>query len=515
MLHKNQIDFAGMCQTFDNTMSMALVVHQAKRLNRQSRQTKVVIDLSSNNIKHLNLAEMTYHQEHIFVMLLRYFELDLSGNPFFCDCKTYTLSLLLHRLVKEWGDEPSHYSSWRCTNVGNTPLLSVEQWQLQCQEKGTGCPPKCICKRSHDLSVYVYCQNKNLTKMPSTVPTGTVVLFLQKNQISTIQGFSYLGGIKHLDVSDNIISYVHPKALGMLQGAVVNLSGNKLAALPSIIKTMNYSSLDISHNVWKCDCNDIWMKYWLRSRTTFVVKWNQVVCSSGGDRGSPIIYVKDEKFVCAPLLKVGEIAGIVASCSLLVIIITLLLVYKYSTEIKVIMYNRFNWHPFDRVDIDNDPRKTHDLFIAYCGDDSDWVFDVLVEELENVHDPPYRTLFHARDFAAGASIAENIVQSVDRSKRMVMVLYEAFLDSHWCMFEFHTAHARVVEEHHSYIIIILLDDVRQMELDETLRSYMRTHTYLSIEDKWFWKKLYYALPPVQVREAPQQVQRENERYALF
>ena len=58
---------------------------------------------------------------------------------------------------------------------------------------------------------------------------------------------------------------------------------------------------------------------------------------------------------------------------------------------------------------------------------------------------------------------------------MVMVLSESFIKSDWCMFEFHTAHARVISEHKNFIIIIMLDDITGLELDKTLQSYMRTH----------------------------------------
>ena len=249
------------------------------------------------------------------------------------------------------------------------------------------------------------------------MPNWTEYLHLNKKQISLIGGEPYLSRLKYLNMGDNYLSFISPKALHMLQGAIVDLTRNKLTALPPDIHTMNFASLLIAHNVWRCDCHAIWMKYWLRSSSSFIPDWDRIVCSSGGDPGVPIIYVEDERFVCDPLLKEGEIASIVASCCLLLIIISLILVYKFSTEIKNILYTRFNWHPFDRFNIDDDPRKTHDMFIAYCEGNSDWKYDFLIEELENVHDPPYKTLFHARDFDVGGPIAENIVQMY-RSKQM-------------------------------------------------------------------------------------------------
>ena len=519
-LQMNMIDFDGLCQAFDYLLISKLSLPLIRK------RYKKVLNLSSNNISHLNLQEMTHQQAAKFKTILYNFELDLTDNPLYCDCKTFELFAYLRARLKGYSDMAHFYRTWKYINLNNSSILNLIPSAFQCPLKGQGCPKECTCKKMYYHSISVFCQDRNLTQLPASVPNGTEFLYLNKNQISLIDGKPYLSRLKYLNISDNYLSFISPKALHMLQGAIVNLTRNKLTSLPSDIQTMNFSALSIAHNVWRCDCHAIWMKYWLRSSSSFITHWYKTVCSSGGDPGEPIIYVEDEKFMCGPLLKGGEIAGIVASCCLLLLIISLLLIYKFSIEIKIMLYTRFNWHPFDRFNIDDDPRKTHDIFIAYCADDQNWVYDVLIEELENVHDPPYRTVIHARDFDAGVPIVESIYQSVDQCKRIVMVLSESFIRSHWCMFEFRTAHERVITEHNNYIILIMLEDITGLELDETLRAYINTHTYLSEDDKRFWKKLYYALPPVvvqedpehppvEVREEPEEMRQRNNGYARF
>ena len=522
LVQMNMIDFYGLCQALDD--SILPKISEINHLKRSKK--KVVINLSSNNISHLNVQEMTSQQLFKFTFILTYIELDLTDNPLYCDCKTTYLFLYLQGLMKQLLDVAHFYRTWRCINLNNSPILNLRYYDFQCPLKRQGCPKECICKQTLYHAISVYCQDRNLTQLPASMPNGTEFLFLNRNQISLIDGKPYLSRLRSLDMSDNYLTFISPKALHMLQGAIVDLDRNKLTALPPDIQTMNFSALFLAHNVWKCDCHTIWMKNWLLSSSSFIKHSDHIVCSSGGDPGVPIVYVADEKFVCGPLLKAGEIAGIVASCCLLLLIISLLLVYKFSTKIKIMLYTRFNWHPFDRFNIDDDPRKTHDIFIAYCGEDCDWVYDVLIEGLENVHDPPYKTLVHARDFDAGVPIVQSIYQSVDRCKRIVMVLSESFIRSHWCMLEFRTAHERVITEHNNYIIMIMLEDITGLELDETLRAYINTHTYLSYDDKWFWKKLYYALPPVvvqedpehppvEVREEPEEMRQRNNGYARF
>ena len=53
----------------------------------------------------------------------------------------------------------------------------------------------------------------------------------------------------------------------------------------------------------------------------------------------------------------------------------------------------------------------------------------------------------------------------------------------------------ILEDRMNYLINILFDDVDMAELDEEIKLYMRTSTYVSVSDnKWFWQKLFYAMP---------------------
>ncbi|ELU03528.1 hypothetical protein CAPTEDRAFT_27770, partial [Capitella teleta] len=137
--------------------------------------------------------------------------------------------------------------------------------------------------------------------------------------------------------------------------------------------------------------------------------------------------------------------------------------------------------------------KEYDAIISYSAKDYKWVCHVLRRKLEST-DRGFKLCLHDRDFKVGATIGENILESVRKSRRMIMVLSRNFLNSSWCMMEFRAAHLQVLKEMSKYLILIMYEDIHENELDEDLKFYVKNNTYLSIQNKWFWEKLYYAMP---------------------
>ena len=84
-----------------------------------------------------------------------------------------------------------------------------------------------------------------------------------------------------------------------------------------------------------------------------------------------------------------------------------------------------------------------DAFVSYHHQDSEWVRQELRPHMEDV-EPRFRLCLHQRDFVAGATVSDNICSAVDISRRMILLLSKAFLQSHWCHEEFRQAHYKVM-----------------------------------------------------------------------
>lgn len=168
------------------------------------------------------------------------------------------------------------------------------------------------------------------------------------------------------------------------------------------------------------------------------------------------------------------------------------LYYRYETEIKVYLFakNLCLWF-ITEDELDKD--KTYDVFISYAHPDEKFVEEQLLPELER-KDNPYKVCIHIRDWVPGEFIAEQVVNSVRDSKRTLVVLSNNFLDSVWGKLEFRTAHTQAISEGRARVIVVIYGDLDESKLDDELKSYMKTNTYVKWGDKYFWNKLKYALP---------------------
>ncbi|KFP09491.1 Toll-like receptor 2 type-1, partial [Egretta garzetta] len=142
----------------------------------------------------------------------------------------------------------------------------------------------------------------------------------------------------------------------------------------------------------------------------------------------------------------------------------------------------------------------YDAFVSYSENDSDWVENIMVRELEQAC-PPFRLCLHKRDFVPGKWIVDNIIDSMEKSHKTLFVLSEHFVRSEWCKYELDFSHFRLFDENNDAAILILLEPIQSKAIPKRfckLRKIMNTKTYLEWpleeeQQEMFWENLKGAL----------------------
>ncbi|KAK9891329.1 hypothetical protein WA026_014572 [Henosepilachna vigintioctopunctata] len=243
----------------------------------------------------------------------------------------------------------------------------------------------------------------------------------------------------------------------------------------------------LCNNSWTCDCDINDFLNFIRKNIKKVDAHN-IKCEDTGNHLSELT----QSDICSNniVLLLSIFLTVCAICSLSFGVIAFF--YKYKQEIKVWLYARNICATFiDEEHLDED--KIFDIFVSYSHKDGDFVFEQLAPRLEK-GPHAYKLCLHERDWIPGESIMNNIAYSVMNSRRTLIILSPNFLESVWAKMEFRSAHAEAMRERRNRIILVIKDDVLLDELDEELKIYIKTHTYIKWKDFRFWDRLDHALP---------------------
>ena len=210
----------------------------------------------------------------------------------------------------------------------------------------------------------------------------------------------------------------------MARFSVANFRENILQSVPKQAGNVNISArLLLGLNPWKCSCDNSWMIKWLQSLRNQLLDPGDIICKAPANvYGRNVLESSEKDFCVDPVQHTLTITlSIVVPIFAIIVILVITVIVFYKLRKKC--YKRWKFHPFDRDECIGEDMN-FDVFLC-CNSEDHNPHGLRILEL--IESKGYRVCYHLRDFLAGAAIADNMIQAMQRSKRTVCLLSNNFL----------------------------------------------------------------------------------------
>nr|AGK90305.1 toll-like receptor [Eriocheir sinensis] len=533
-------DQVGLTELTLNSNRIKAIPHAFRNL-----QNLMQLDLRNNSIEYLDNFDFLWNPDHGNLdrsnasqaerqdlnsdIPKRVVGVKLRDNPLICDCNLYKFARLLQEKNSEQDKNMVHLevedsNAVKCSPPNNRSdqklVMTLDFTKLFCYRKE--CHPSCSCAiRPHDHMFIMDCASQGLQAIPKLkpyLPKGnySITLSVTNNSIASLEGLqspSY-NNLVNLTIPSNHLKVINesylPKTL-----QVLDVRRNYLTNFcPSVISFLNATNanLGLGGNPWLCDCQLVDLHVFLRDPKRKLADSHSILCSN---LNKQLLSLTEEE-LCPTIQRPMVVATIASTTVLLVVFFVLgtVVVFNFQQEIKVWLFNH-RMCLWAVAKEEADANKKYDAFISYSNKDEEYVNTVLVPGLE-CGEPRYRVCLHYRDWVPGEYIQNQIDQSIEDSHRTIVVLSSNFIENVWGQIEFKTAHSKALREKSKKIIVIVLGQVPpESEMDEELKLYLSTRTYLQSDHPKFWENLRYAMPhPQEFFQKKQNKTKKTERLEL-
>ncbi|XP_054846599.1 toll-like receptor 2 [Eublepharis macularius] len=317
--------------------------------------------------------------------------------------------------------------------------------------------------------------NNNLNDFRLSLPQLRE-LYITKNKLTTLPDAAFISSVRLIEVRENKLMDFSKEQLG------------KFAEL---------ETLDACGKSFSCSCQFLSFVEYGEGISKILVGWpeNYICDLPSTVRGKQVHVVQLPLTECHRTL----VVSLICILMLAMILVVAVLCYK----LHAIWYMKMTWAWLQAKRKPQQGRSNeicYDAFVSYSEQDSEWVENIMVEELEHAN-PPFKLCLHKRDFMPGKWIVDNIIDSIEKSYKTLFVLSEHFVQSEWCKYELDFSHFRLFDENNDAVILILLEPIPEQTIPKRfckLRKLMNTKTYLEWprddrQQQIFWFNLRTAL----------------------
>ena len=311
--------------------------------------------------------------------------------------------------------------------------------------------------------------------------------------------FSNTTQLRELSLDGNDILSWDPDVftpLRRLRRLVVSHNQIVTPNVASFSKLTSLRWLHLEQNPFACNCDLLWfLEYTQRNGINIVgygPKTSYTCASPESLRGVPILRTGLSPADC--ISHTDLVFNLSTAAAIFLSAIVFALVYRGRWYIRyyIFLIRSRRRRYLERTD----GSYVYDAFVAHNSNDASWVVRHLLPRLET--ECRYRLCLHQRDWPVGREISENIVESIEASRKVIVVLSNNFAQSQWCRFELEMANHRRLSNWRNSLVLVLLETISPENQNATLRSLLTTHTYLEWNERAqekFWRVLRKALRP--------------------
>ena len=315
--------------------------------------------------------------------------------------------------------------------------------------------------------------------------------------------FSTLSKLETLNLSSNALESFVVDIRNLNKLSYIDLSGNKissftrdmteqLSAQADKLKSTTLK-IDLSRNSLLCTCSVRPFVDWVLSKPYNIkfVNFNDYLCWND-DSSQELFHKlgKPTELDCLGknfYISVGVASGIVLSS-----IIASLIIWVYRKR-WWIRYHYFiarqMW--INRGKQDEQGREfRYDLFVAHSSCNQGWVDEVLQPKLEDENG--IKLCLHQRDFELGGHITDLIIDSMENSRKILLLLSPHFIKSHWCKFEMSMAIWKLIRKGHGVLLLAILEPLDGVRISKTLRELLEQRNYGEWTNDQYGQKLFWA-----------------------
>ncbi|XP_008851118.1 toll-like receptor 8 [Nannospalax galili] len=307
--------------------------------------------------------------------------------------------------------------------------------------------------------------------------TSLQTLLLSHNEICHLpSGFlSEASSLVHLDLSYNLIKMINKSTL----------QTKTITAL---------SILELGGNPFDCTCDIGDFRRWMDENLHITIpRLVDVICASPGDqRGKSIMTL--ELTTC--------VSDIIAA-----VLFSFTFFLTSMVMLAALVHHLFYWDVWFIYNMClakvrgyrslSTSQTFYDAYVSYDTKDAsvtDWVINELRYHLEESEDKNVLLCLEERDWDPGLAIVDNLVQSINQSKKTIFVLTKQYAKNWSFKTAFYLALQRLMDENMDVIIFILLEPVLQHSQYLRLRQRICKSSILQWPDNpkaesLFWQSL--------------------------